>query len=65
MENMKEAKAIQSLDEMTSILKNELENIAEGFIAVGYYLKKTRDDELYKEKGYKSIFEYAQSVFGL
>ena len=46
MENMKEAKAIQSLDEMTSILKNELENIAEGFIAVGYYLKKTRDDEL-------------------
>ncbi len=65
MENMKEAKAIQSLDEMTSILKNELENIAEGFIAVGYYLKKTRDDELYKEKGYKSIFEYAQSVFGI
>lgn len=65
MENMKEVKSIESLDEMTSILKNELENIAEGFIAVGYYLKKTRDDELYKEKGYKSIFEYAQDVFGI
>lgn len=65
MENMKEVRVIESLDEMTSILKNELENIAEGFIAVGYYLKKTRDDELYKQKGYKSIFEYAQAVFGI
>ena len=65
MENMKEIKAIENLDEMTSILKNELENIAEGFIAVGYYLKKTRDDELYKQKGSKSIIEYAQAVFGI
>lgn len=65
MENMKEVRAIESLDEMTSILKNELENIAEGFIAVGYYLKKTRDDGLYRQKGYKSIFEYAQAVFGI
>lgn len=65
MENMKEVKAIQSLDEMTSILKNELEDIAEGFIAVGFYLKKTRDDELFRQKGYKSIFEYAQDTFGI
>lgn len=65
MENMKEAKAIQSLDEITLILKNELEDIAEGFIAVGYYLKKTRDDELYRQKGYKNIFEYAQDTFGI
>lgn len=65
MENMKEVRAIESLDEMTSILKNELENIAEGFIAVGYYLKKTRDDGLYRQKGYKSIFEYARTVFGI
>lgn len=64
MESMKEARAIQSLDEMTVILKNELENIAEGFISVGYYLKKTRDDGLYREK-YQSIFEYAQAVFGI
>lgn len=65
MENMMKSQAIESLDEMTSILKSELENITEGFIAVGYYLKKTRDDELYKQKGYKSIFEYAQAVFGI
>lgn len=65
MENMKEVKAIQSLDEMTTILKNELEDIAEGFIAVGFYLKKTRDDGLYRQKGYKSIFEYAQDTFGI
>ena len=64
MESMKEAKAIQSLDEITLILKNELEDIAEGVISGGYYLKKTRDDELYKQKGYKNIFEYALETFG-
>ena len=50
---------------MTCILKNELQNIAEGYIAVGYYLKKTRDDELYKQKGYADVYEFAKSVFGI
>lgn len=65
MENMKEIKAIGNIDDMTNIIKSELENIAEGFIAVGYYLKKTRDDELYKQKGYASIYEYAKDTFGI
>lgn len=35
---MRNIQAIDSLDDMTGIIKNELENIAEGFISVGYYL---------------------------
>jgi len=62
---MKEIRAIGNIDDMTNIIKSELENIAEGFIAVGYYLKKTRDDELYKQKGFGSIYEYAKSTFGI
>lgn len=62
---MKEIRAIGNIDDMTDIIKSELENIAEGFIAVGYYLKKTRDDELYKQKGFSSIYEYAKSMFGI
>lgn len=62
---MREVRAIDNLDDMTNIIKNELENIAEGFVSVGYYLKKTRDDNLYKQKGYVSIFDYAEDVFGI
>lgn len=62
---MKEIRAIGNIDDMTNIIKSELENIAEGFIAVGYYLKKTRDDELYKQKGFGSIYEYAKITFGI
>lgn len=65
MNNMKEVRAIENLNDMTNIIKSELDNIAEGFIAVGYYLKKTRDDNLYKQKGYANIFDYAKDAFNI
>lgn len=65
MEDMRNIQAIDSLDDMTGIIKNELENIAEGFISVGYYLKKTMDDQLYRQKGYENLYEYAKDVFGI
>lgn len=65
MENMKELRAVDSLEEATRIIRNELENITEGFIAVGYYLKKVRDDGMYSQEGYASLFEYAKETFGI
>lgn len=65
MENMRNVVAVQNLEEMTIILKNELDNIADGFIAVGYYLKKVRDDGLYSQQGYASVYEYAGETFGI
>lgn len=47
---------IETLDEMTEILTNKFEKAAEDFIHIGYYLKKTRDRELYQQKGYKDIY---------
>ncbi len=55
---------IETLDEMTEILTNKFEKAAEDFVHIGYYLKKTRDRELYRQKGYKDIYEYIQAVFG-
>ncbi len=63
--HLQESRAIDNLDDMTGIIKNELNNITEGFIAVGFYLKKTMKDGLYKQKGYANIFEYAQENFGI
>lgn len=52
-----------TLEEATSILQSEMENVAESYIAIGFYLKKIRDEELYKEKGFKNLHEYALETF--
>ncbi len=65
MENQKEMQTVFSLDEVTVIIKSELENISGGFISVGYYLKRTRDERLYLQKGYESLFDYAKDTFGI
>lgn len=65
MQKLQENRTIESLDDMEIILKGELQNIAEGYISVGFYLKKTRDDELYKQKGYADVYEFAKETFGI
>lgn len=56
---------IDNIDDMTDIIKNQLNDIAEGFVSVGYYLRKTDETMLYKQKGYKTIYEYARDTFGI
>lgn len=57
--------AISSLKEMKVIIRSELESLVDGFVALGYYLKKTRDTEMYKEDGYENIFDFAKKEFNL
>ena len=56
---------IDNIDDRTDIIKNQLNDIAEGFVSVGYYLRKTDETMLYKQKGYKTIYEYAKDTFGI
>lgn len=46
-------------------LQRELNNVVNGFIKTGYYLKKIRDAEAYKNDGYNSIYEFAEREFGI
>ena len=62
---MDEIRVIESLDEITIVIKALLNDIAESFISVGFYLKKTEQDELYKQAGYRNIWEYAKDTFGI
>ena len=39
--------------------------MAENYVAIGYYLRKAREAELYKDGGYASIHEMASSEFGM
>ena len=66
MENMLD-KWYQSLTytEAKDILQEKLMNIKMNFIAAGYYLKYIRDNELYLEDGYKTIWEFAEDNYGI
>ncbi|MCI8507536.1 MAG: DUF3850 domain-containing protein [Lachnospiraceae bacterium] len=46
-------------------LTQELNNLANGFIRAGYYLKKIRDAGAYKNDGYESIYEFAEKEYGI
>jgi len=46
-------------------LDDEMKNIKKSFVAAGFYLKIIRDNEFYKEDGYGSIWEFAQSNYGI
>lgn len=51
--------------ECKSIIKERLTSMSRDFISVGYYLKYIRDKELYKEDGYASVWEFAESNYGI
>lgn len=46
-------------------LMQELNNLANGFICAGYYLKKIRDSEAYRNDGYENIYEFAKKEYGI
>ncbi len=58
-------KAISDLKEIKMLLQDQLDNIAEGFVSIGFYLKYTRDNELYKQEGHEDIYAFAAAVFNL
>ena len=62
---MNELNRIADLQGVETAMRKELERIAEGYIVVGYLLKKTRDEELFREKGYKDVFDFAKQTFNI
>lgn len=52
-------------EEAKSIIQENLVSMKQSFIAVGYFLKHIRDNEMYKSDGYASIWEFAQDNYGI
>ena len=42
-----------------------LNSAADDFFTIGFYLRKIHEGELYKEDGYKNIWDFAKSEYGL
>lgn len=54
-----------SYNDAKTLLEEKLMNIKRSFISAGYYLKYIRDNELYLEGGYNTIWEFAEDNFGI
>jgi len=53
------------LEETKNILRANVVSVARSVIAIGYYLKHIRDNELYTQDGYVTLAEFAREEFGL
>lgn len=54
-----------SYDDAKTYIRNNLQNIARDYIALGYYLRVVQAGELYREDNYRNIHEFALEEFGL
>lgn len=56
---------ITNYEDYKCALKKELLSAAEGFVRIGYLLKKARDTDILEGSGYSNVNEFAQKEFGL
>lgn len=54
-----------NLDDAKAFIRANITSAARSFIAIGYYLKHIRDNELFREDGHESIWDFAQAEFGI
>ena len=54
-----------SYDSAKSIIRRDLESMSRKFITIGYYLKMIRDNEMYRQDGFRDIWEFAQDTYGI
>lgn len=51
--------------DVKKIISANIKSMSQSFIAVGYYLKYVRDNDLYREDGYNTIWEFAEDLYGI
>lgn len=51
--------------DLKSGIRNHLNNAAEDFFMVGYFLRQISENTLFTEDGYKNIWEFAKGEYGL
>ena len=56
---------IRTYQEFKAATDREVYNQAEGFVRLGYLLRRAEDTEILAESGYKSVVEFARAEYGL
>ncbi|WP_373266510.1 DNA-directed RNA polymerase subunit alpha C-terminal domain-containing protein [Hungatella hathewayi] len=52
-----------TLEEAESYIASGLVTTSRAYVAIGYYLRRIRDDKLYEEAGYKNFEEYVRAKY--
>lgn len=52
-------------EDSLDIIRDNFHGVRKSFVAIGYYLKHIKENELYKEGNYQNIWECAKEEFGL
>lgn len=55
---------LNNMEDVTREINNCQRNACTSIVQIGYILRKADEAELYKEKGYSSIFKFAESEYG-
>ena len=55
----------QEFTERTNVIKQEMRNIQNSFLVIGFQLHWIKENKMYKVLDYKSISEYAEKEFGI
>lgn len=56
---------IMNYDSAKNIIRLDLESMSRKFITIGYYLKLIRDNEMYRQDGFRDIWEFALDTYGI
>lgn len=56
---------IVSFEDAKAFIQANITSAARSFIAIGYYLKYIRNNELFAEEGHSTLWEFAQEEFGI
>ena len=60
---MNELEHIEDFRTFKAELDRQLAESAEGFVRIGYLLKKARDTDILKESGYSNVIEFAKAEY--
>lgn len=56
---------LQGLESICDFIKTNIKTAARSFIAIGYSLKQIRNEELYKQAGYSTVWDFAKGELGI
>lgn len=51
--------------DICGVIREKQKNMAENYVAIGFFLRKAKEKEMYKEGGYESIHQMAKEEFGM
>lgn len=57
--------ATKNYNQSIEYIKNDLKEMAQNFVKIGYHLIDVEENEYYKVGGYDSVAEFAEDIFGM